>query len=951
MPTDLFNTPMDELIKRAQDPYQQNNAAMTQEQSGTQPTSSAQQDIFSTPIEKLVTAEKPTTVAPAPDAAVPSDYQNPNAAHSFVNSMIQGGASTVDTLSFSVAISQEKKDNNTFSFVDKINKDIPAPQTTMSLEDADVFLSNNPSAKKQWKGILKEYYKNFAASPGQEGSKDAFTIDVGTVTQRPSARPPSWVKQFVFSSAQDRVKMLEELKIPAADRAAAKWGDEFSKDVAASFPVDQKRQQEFLTGRLPNALGGLIVDVGASIATLGAAAVPVATSEAKVSQYLDALDHGATQDDALKAADFGEAAGLLELVPAFKVLRRFDKATGGAINKYISKIAIGGLEELSQETASNIVRNIIASDVVKYDEQRGIFTGTGDNADVSFSVGALNTALSLFLGHKVRKMKEDNADFKARVEQESNQIVQDQKALEAQRQESSAAVFGQNGEGQLTAGQIQAGNTVDLRGEASINEQLAKEGALGPKLKDLAAKSDQVQANKVRQYTNDLLSKNLDNYDPAKPVVDMAGDIQTGIEVEAETARKKYIAAYEKAAQTGNAKLTKDNFTGVYNNLVKDTKITDAQIAEKPAALQEVLSELKTASEPLKSTEGYAVGKPTISLEKVLEWETKLNSLVGTKDAWLAGKVRGVIDNVVLSSDNFIGDKNAAPLIQAAKKARREYGIKFEKQPGEKANIIASILNTGKDVTPEEVSAMLFGKGQGKLRDSTGASMRKIKTTFGADSGIYKTAQAALANKIFERLGASGESRDVPLGEFDYTKYTQNYNKLVEQSGSVLKENLPQEMLVGLEHLHTVAEAIAMEQGNKKGAIGPDDLGALEDWFIRTDPGSTAYQGLRLGSTLSTIASRTLALVGIKRLVLGNRVSGAEAAFKAPKQAIEAARPADRKRLIDVVTYENKLKDKFGKEAAIPPAQQGKTKAEPLASAALLGTAGSRQEDKKKENQ
>ena len=73
----------------------------------------------------------------------------------------------------------------------------------------------------------------------------------------------------------------------------------------------------------------------------------------------------------------------------------------GQLKRLLINAGKGAIEEGGQETLQNIAENVIASDLVAYDPERGTFQGTGEAAGVGGSVGALFNVLASMLGVKV----------------------------------------------------------------------------------------------------------------------------------------------------------------------------------------------------------------------------------------------------------------------------------------------------------------------------------------------------------------------------------------------------------------------------------------------------------------------------------------------------------------------------------------------------------------------
>ncbi|MCH8187401.1 MAG: hypothetical protein IIB66_01660, partial [Proteobacteria bacterium] len=88
-------------------------------------------------------------------------------------------------------------------------------------------------------------------------------------------------------------------------------------------------------------------------------------------------------------------------LPIAQALDRFDKASGGMARKWIGRmitIGAGGLEEAIQEGGAQFIQNFTASGIVKFDEERQLFEGVGENAGIGFTLGALMNFLALAAG-------------------------------------------------------------------------------------------------------------------------------------------------------------------------------------------------------------------------------------------------------------------------------------------------------------------------------------------------------------------------------------------------------------------------------------------------------------------------------------------------------------------------------------------------------------------------
>ena len=183
-----------------------------------------------------------------------------------------------------------------------------------------------------------------------------------------------------------------------------KTAERFDKMINETFRVNPEYAEEFIAGKIPQGLGSAIGFMGATVLTgpVGGASMGYMANASE--QFEDAIHSGASIDDATKASKLAGVYGLTEVVPLSNLLSRLDKGTGGTISRYIKEALIQGTEEAIQESTQGIWKNLVASDMVKYDKDRGMFTGVVEGAEVGFTVGALMSSIGIMLtgGKRVR---------------------------------------------------------------------------------------------------------------------------------------------------------------------------------------------------------------------------------------------------------------------------------------------------------------------------------------------------------------------------------------------------------------------------------------------------------------------------------------------------------------------------------------------------------------------
>ena len=183
------------------------------------------------------------------------------------------------------------------------------------------------------------------------------------------------------------------------------WGDELRKTAEGAFPTDPRFEGSF-SQAVGQAIGSMAAFMVSGIGTGGVTALPMGISGGSAEQFRDALQQGASLEEAMSATNWGAAIGATEFLPIMRIFTRANKATGGGIRKGLLRGAKagaiaggkGGAEETLQETFASVANNLVASDVVAYDPERGTFQGTDQAAGAGFSAGALAGTLAYLLG-------------------------------------------------------------------------------------------------------------------------------------------------------------------------------------------------------------------------------------------------------------------------------------------------------------------------------------------------------------------------------------------------------------------------------------------------------------------------------------------------------------------------------------------------------------------------
>ncbi|MEM8971357.1 MAG: helicase-related protein, partial [Pseudomonadota bacterium] len=200
----------------------------------------------------------------------------------------------------------------------------------------------------------------------------------------------------VISDAQKQIAAYQPLvdaaegpvKPAAKDRDLFKTGDKVRQASQKTFGAPDPRDTSFW-GKLAEGAGNMTGFVATSLLTgpLGAAGTGSALNSSQL--YKEAIQEGASEEDARRAAAFGGALGLTEAVPIQRALRVLPpKLRGEVSNKFVRRlIQIGqsGGEEAIQETVVGIGNNLIAQNI--YDPERGVLRDVGEQALIGAILG------------------------------------------------------------------------------------------------------------------------------------------------------------------------------------------------------------------------------------------------------------------------------------------------------------------------------------------------------------------------------------------------------------------------------------------------------------------------------------------------------------------------------------------------------------------------------------
>ncbi|RMH12118.1 MAG: hypothetical protein D6698_15605 [Gammaproteobacteria bacterium] len=212
--------------------------------------------------------------------------------------------------------------------------------------------------------------------------------------------------QYLKATPDERAKLRRQLMADLDPREQesyqiAKKIDDWVKE---QFKTNPLYEQAFLTGTLPGAFGSMFSFLVVNMLTRNPAITgTLAAVQEGGFQMLDALEHGATIEQAINTADWNFWTGYTEVIPIARFLDRVDKAAGGTFKKALIDVLKSGTEESLQEMFQTLWENLTASKLVGYDPERGLLVGTGEAGAAAFTVGAVTqTILNLLFGRHGR---------------------------------------------------------------------------------------------------------------------------------------------------------------------------------------------------------------------------------------------------------------------------------------------------------------------------------------------------------------------------------------------------------------------------------------------------------------------------------------------------------------------------------------------------------------------
>lgn len=239
----------------------------------------------------------------------------------------------------------------------------------------------------------------------------------------------------LYQGGSDRAQESINLN-PAWDKSLFKYGAAGEKNIDDLIPISAT-DRERTSGVIGSGVGSLGAYVaGAAIPGVGPLlAAGGGMAQIAGSQYDDAAQHGATEEQARKAGIYSAPIGLTEALPAGHILQIMKKSgvTHGAAAKIVNGLKIGdkaawrwfgekfprlaeyswnalkgAAEEGGQEYIENTWTNYVASDAVGYDPNRKINEGAIPSIVGGGAAGGIGGTAATFIGRRAHNARPSN---------------------------------------------------------------------------------------------------------------------------------------------------------------------------------------------------------------------------------------------------------------------------------------------------------------------------------------------------------------------------------------------------------------------------------------------------------------------------------------------------------------------------------------------------------------
>lgn len=324
---------------------------------------------------------------------------------------------------------------------------VPAPADLGAPAPIELPLDLSTPFNDSWRDVGPQELP-FYQSVARKGKSAAVALGAGAVDTAGSAlRAAGWLDAeeaelrawSTLPPEEREIRALEQggrfvgglapdfLVGPELDQYLQDKGAEGARKIGELLGKFNQLEKEIIPGfwtrDLPHALGTTAA-IGAAAVAGTPAGIPPWVTAGFLGATLgldegiqDALDHGATPEQANIAAGVGALLGTTEAIPITRVLDRVDTATGGVIsrslNRAIRNKAVGGVlkeglkgafEEGLQEAVQNIGMDTAA--MLMYDPDREIGERAIDAAQAGGGTGFVLSAVASALGIRMRNAEQ-----------------------------------------------------------------------------------------------------------------------------------------------------------------------------------------------------------------------------------------------------------------------------------------------------------------------------------------------------------------------------------------------------------------------------------------------------------------------------------------------------------------------------------------------------------------
>ena len=762
----------------------------------------------------------------------------------------------------------------------------------------DEINSNPAQGEDVTRSAVNRLWKNLVGGP--EMQEFGFNLvpyekRADFLKQNGYANEITALEKYMSGDNEGRESITTALKTPVMERKAAQWGQEIIKDWSGE--VTEQSWGNDVAG----AVGNLLVASAVSVVGSPAATAEMGFAQNYISQYDDALSHGASEEDARRAGSTAGATGALtEAIPVGRFLNKVDKATGGVVEditqkwvtKKLSQVGKKGLEagtealwEGTAEAMQGVITDMIAADIVAYDPDREVFTfenikdKVAEEGSVGFAASAFMNAIGLSLarrhnktrdGHPAQQIDAINQEILTDVQNIESSAQTEINAAEAARVENL-----REGRDQKVAEVTAAGEALGLPvtpdmtedtsrgrlGSANTNTLVGEIGLLGDSIKQSVDTRKFEQATKVSDKALEIANEQVFDPTDTRRASEKATGLSETIKAVRETEDTRIDALYESAKEAGEAFMPANSLDGVVDRALdaSDLNMDTLDSPQTDKTVRDVMIDLMglenetTVNDP-SSTEsaGLAVAaepRPA-TLTELRGMLKRLGTVARTGDNNArreAGSIAGVLSDLIGTHEaDMGGDPDAVTAWQTANDAYRAQAVKYGGKRTE--NILVALTDPvrGDDVSDAKVLQSFLGaETPGAISKDAQQHMDQLKAAFPEGSEehvIYRQAQDILSQRVSEGLLNTKSNKG-----FTPKTFIERFESLKRDNEKTLRDHLPANGMQKWDHLNTYALAIHEAQVARDTAKLDDlPLSWVERNILTQNPGKETMGTLAL---------------------------------------------------------------------------------------------------------